>query len=123
MGSRAVVVVCRSPDVARTRFGVTTGEQGVIYTRTGRRFFTDEALESALFSRLLAALESSGFWDEHKTDWAVIDAELMPWSLKAESLLKGQYAAVGAASAAALAAVRGLLSEAKERGLELAEVP
>jgi protein phosphatase len=123
MGSRAVVVVCRSSDVARTRFGVTTLEQGVIYTRTGRRFFTDEALESSLFSRLVAALESSGFWEEHKTDWAVLDSELMPWSLKAESLLKGQYAAVGAASGASLAAVRGLLSEAKERGLELAELP
>ena len=123
MGSRAVVVVCRSPDVARRRFGVTTGEQGVIYTRTGRRFFTDETLESALLARLLAALDSSGFWEEHKTDWAVIDAELMPWSLKAESLLKGQYAAVGAASGASFAAVRGLLSEAKERGLELPELP
>src|SRR5215469_146858 len=123
MGSRAVVVVCRSSDVARTRFGVTTGEQGVIYTRTGRRFFTDEAFESALFGRLLAALESSGFWEEHKTDWAVIDAELMPWSLKAESLLKGQYAAVGAASGASFAAVRALLAEAKEHGLELSDLP
>src|SRR5262249_57648099 len=108
MGSRAVVVVCRSPDVARTRFGVTTGEQGVIYTRTGRPFFTDEALESALFGRLVAALRSRGFWEEHKTDWAVIDAELMPWSLKAESLLKGQYAAVRAAPRPSLPPVRAL---------------
>ncbi|HET6982111.1 MAG TPA: polynucleotide kinase-phosphatase, partial [Myxococcaceae bacterium] len=123
MGSRGVVVVCRSPEAARKRFGVATGEQGVIYTRTGRRFFTDEKLESALFGRLFAALESSGFWEEHRTEWAVIDAELMPWSLKAESLLKGQYAAVGAASGAAFAAVGALLSEAKERGLELAELP
>src|SRR5262249_60652486 len=100
--------------VARTRFGVTTGEQGVIYTRTGRRFFTDEALEAALFSRLLAALESSAFWSEHKADWAVIDAELMPWSLKAESLLKGQYAAVGSASGAAFATLPALLSHARD---------
>jgi len=123
MGSRAVVVVCRSAEVARQRFGVTTGEQGVIYTRTGRRFFTDEALESALFGRLLGALESSGFWEEHKTGWALIDAELMPWSLKAEGLLKGQYAAVGAASGASFAALRALLSESKECGLELGELP
>jgi protein phosphatase len=123
MGSRAVVVVCRSPEVARTRFGVTTGEQGVIYTRTGRRFFTEETLEAALFTRLLAALESSGFWEEHETDWAVIDAELMPWSLKAEGLLKGQYAAVGAASGASFVALRSLLAEAKEHGLELGELP
>jgi protein phosphatase len=123
MGSRAVVVVCRNSDVARTRFGVTTGEQGAIYTRTGRRFFTDEPLESALFSRLLAALESSSFWEEHRTSWAVLDAELMPWSLKAESLLKGQYAAVGSASEASFSALTALLSEAKERGLELGDLP
>ena len=91
--------------------------------RTGRRFCTDETLESALFGRLVAALESSGFWEEHRTDWAVIDAELMPWSLKAESLLKGQYAAVGAASGAAFTTLRVLLYEARERGLDLAELP
>jgi protein phosphatase len=123
MGSRAVVVVCRTAEVARMRFGVTTGEQGVIYTRTGRLFFTDEALESALFSRLLAALEASGFWSEHRTEWAVLDAELMPWSLKAESLLRNQYAAVGAASEASFASLRALLAEAKDHGLELGDLP
>jgi polynucleotide kinase-phosphatase len=123
MGSRAVVVVCRSAEVARTRFGVTSGEQGVIYTRTGRRFFTDETLESVLMGRLLAALESSDFWSEHRTNWAVLDAELMPWSLKAESLLKGQYAAVGAASEASFSTLRALLSEARNRGLDLGELP
>jgi len=122
MGSRAVAVVCRSPDVARTRFGVTTGEQGVIYTRTGRRFLTDEALESALMSRLLGAMESSGFWEEHKTNWAVIDAELMPWSLKAESLLKGQYAAVGAAAQASLGALKAFLEASKAHGLDVSEL-
>lgn len=122
MGSRAVVVVCRSSEVARSRFGVTTGEQAVIYTRTGRQFFTDEALESELLARLSNALESSGFWSEHQTEWAVIDAELMPWSLKAESLLRGQYAAVGAASEASFAALRALLSEAKDHGLELGDL-
>ena len=39
MGSRAVVLLCRDADAARQAFGITTGEAGVVYTRTGRRFF------------------------------------------------------------------------------------
>jgi len=33
-----------------------------------------------------------------RTDWVCLDAELMPWSVKAEELLRQQYAAVGAAA-------------------------
>ena len=35
MGSRAVVVVCRDDNAARERFGITSGETGICYTRTG----------------------------------------------------------------------------------------
>src|SRR6266581_4555538 len=48
--------------------------------------------------RVRTALDNSGFWDEHKTDWALLDCELMPWSVKAQDLIRDQYAAVGAAS-------------------------
>ena len=48
MGSRAVVVVCRDEKAARERFGVTTGESGIVTTRTGRRFFNDPDLERAV---------------------------------------------------------------------------
>ena len=41
MGSRAILIVCRSKDVARERFGILEDEEGVCYTRTGRRFFED----------------------------------------------------------------------------------
>src|SRR6266850_2155743 len=44
MGSRAVVLVCRDEQAARERFGVTEGETGIVYTRTGRRFFNEPAL-------------------------------------------------------------------------------
>src|SRR5262249_23934603 len=37
MGSRAVIVVCRAPRAAREWFGADSG--GIVYTRTGRRFF------------------------------------------------------------------------------------
>ena len=101
MGSRAVVVVCRDGDAARTRFGVE-GDTGAVVTRTGRQFFTGAELESAFLERVRAALTATSFWDEFRTSWAVLDCELMPWSAKAQELLKTQYAAVGAAANAAL---------------------
>jgi protein phosphatase len=60
MGSRAVVIVCRDEDVARTRFGVVGQGIGIVYTRTGRRFFSDPALERGLLERLAQALTTSG---------------------------------------------------------------
>jgi hypothetical protein len=44
MGSRAVVIACADESVAARRFGIA-GTPGVIYTRTGRAFFTDPATE------------------------------------------------------------------------------
>ncbi|MEM9666663.1 MAG: polynucleotide kinase-phosphatase, partial [Bacteroidota bacterium] len=101
MGSRAVVVICRDADGARQRFGVDTGEAGLVYTRTGRRFFDDSNLEHALLARLRTAMDQTGFWSTFSTDWACFDAELMPWSVKAQALLQTQYAATGAAARAA----------------------
>ena len=50
MGSRAIVIVCRNQDVARERFGILEDEDGICYTRTGRRFFEDAALERELLA-------------------------------------------------------------------------
>ena len=109
MGSRAVVIVCRDGESARERFGVE-GESGVIYTRTGRRFFEDRERESALLHIAREALEKSGFWDEFETSWVCLDAELMPWSAKAMSLLREQYAPVGAAGAHGLQVLAAVLA-------------
>jgi protein phosphatase len=119
MGSRAVVVVCRDEAAARRRFGAADGRAGIVYSRTGRPFFADAALETALLGRVRGALDRAGFWERFGTDWFVLDAELMPWSLKAEELLRTQYAAVGAAGGAALAAVTDALRRTGERGAEL----
>jgi protein phosphatase len=124
MGSRAVVVVCRDEGVAQRRFGVTGEGVGVCYTRTGRRFF-DAApgsspvspLETELLARLRAALASAGFWDEFKTDWFCLDCELLPWSAKAQELLRAQYAAVGAAANAGMHASLAALRQATDRGV------
>ena len=50
--SRAVVIVCRDEQAARDRFGVTESEVGIVYTRTGRRFFNEAELERRFLVRL-----------------------------------------------------------------------
>ncbi|HUR29064.1 MAG TPA: polynucleotide kinase-phosphatase [Planctomycetota bacterium] len=119
MGSRAVVVVCRDAGVARKRFGVAADESGICTTRTGRRFFESRVLESELLSRLRAAADVAGLWDELATDWLCLDCELMPWSAKAQELLRGQYAAVGAASRRGLSDCTNALELARARSIEV----
>ena len=119
MGSRAVAVVCRDAEVAHRRFGITDGSSGTIYTRTGRRFFEDAELERALLGRIVDAATGAGLWDELSTDWLLLDAELMPWSAKAQELLSRQYAPVGVAARNALEASVEALDAAVVRGVEV----
>jgi protein phosphatase len=116
MGSRAVMVVCRDEEAARRRFGVADEGIGIVYTRTGRRFFDDAAIEAQALAIVRDAMTAAGFWEQMGTDWAVLDCELMPWSAKAQELIRGQYAAVGAAARGALGAVTDVLRRAEERG-------
>jgi polynucleotide kinase-phosphatase len=119
MGSRAVVVVCRDEDAARSRFGIEDDGIGIIVTRTGRRFFEDRAVETELLNYVRRAIDRSGLWDELDTHWMVLDCELMPWSAKAQDLLKHQYAAVGSAALAATAESTRVLEQAAARYAEL----
>jgi protein phosphatase len=121
MGSRAVLVLCRDAAVARRRFGVPEDEPpGACYTRTGRRFFEDDALNCELIERLVRALGRDGFWERHATDWVCLDAEILPWNAKAQGLLREQYAPVAAAGQAALAAALGATQAALARGAPVA---
>ncbi len=120
MGSRAVLVVCRDEEAARKRFGVVDEGLGTVVTRTGRPFFSDAALASALLDRVRRALDEADLWLQMDTTWLCLDAELMPWSLKAQELVRGQYAAVGAASELALGSAVGALEQAQARGLDVA---
>ena len=111
MGSRAVIVLCRDAETAKTRFGINADSlllsarlsaapsRGIIYTRTGRHFFdgSEAAHEEAILNRLSSALEKSRFWETFSTDWVCLDTELMPWSAKARSLILEQYAPSGMA--------------------------
>jgi hypothetical protein len=115
MGSRAVVLVCR--DGGARRFA----GPGAVVTRTGRPFFGPE-LTDALLARLRAAVDATGLWEELGTDWLLLDAELLPWSVKAGGLIREQYAAVGAAAAAGLAAADTALGAAAARGVDVGEL-
>jgi protein phosphatase len=116
MGSRAVAVVCRDSDTASRRFGVHDSVgAGAIYTRTGRAFFDDSALETKMLNATRAAIEGAGLWDELATDWLVLDCELLPWSAKAGELLRTQYASVGAAATSTLRAEAQVLAETAAR--------
>lgn len=123
MGSRAVVVVCRDDEVARTRFGVPgSSDAGVVITRTGRPFFVDADLQTRVLERIRAAIGTAGLWEELRSDWLVLDAEILPWSLKAGDLLRRQYASVGAAATASTSAEIIALEQAERSGLGVAEL-
>ena len=103
MGSRAVV----------DRLPRRDGRSGTIRRdRPARRASSTPApaggssrradLERQLLDRVRAALTAADFWAEFGTAWVCLDCELMPWSAKAQELLRSQYAAVGAAGTAAL---------------------
>ncbi|MDG9709029.1 polynucleotide kinase-phosphatase [Streptomyces sp. DH10] len=130
MGSRAVALVCRDAETARKRFGVGGtsrssaaesggGPTGSLYTRTGRPFLDDDALTEEILDRVRTAIGDAGLWDHLETDWLLLDAELMPWSLKASGLLRSQYAAVGAASGAVLPGALAALEGAAARGVDV----
>ncbi|SKB00771.1 polynucleotide 3'-phosphatase /polynucleotide 5'-hydroxyl-kinase /polynucleotide 2',3'-cyclic phosphate phosphodiesterase [Agreia bicolorata] len=117
MGSRAVVLLTRDP----ARFGAPSGWLGAVHTRTGRPFF-DEATTKEFLSRLDRAVETAGLWRELSTSWLLFDAELLPWSLKADSMIREQYASVAAAATSALPAAVRTLQSAVERGVDVDEL-
>lgn len=122
MGSRAVVVVCRDEEAALRSFGVKGEGIGTCFTRTGRRFFDDARVEADFLTRIRDAASAAGFWDEFETDWLCLDCELMPWSAKAQELLKQQYAAVGTSARSTLACQASALESAAARGIDVADL-
>ncbi|MBE3015165.1 polynucleotide kinase-phosphatase [Microbispora sp. NEAU-D428] len=115
MGSRAIAVLARTPEAAARRFGVADGTTGSVYTRTGRPFFDERVPE--LVDRLREA--AAPLWEALETDWVVLDCELLPWSAKAEGLIRDQYASVGAAARVALPEAVAALESAAGRGLDV----
>jgi protein phosphatase len=112
MGSRAVVLVTRGR-------GPFADGPGAVVTRTGRAFLPP-ADTAALLRRLTVA--ASEVFDELDSDWLLLDAELLPWSVKAMGLIRGHYAALGAAAGTGLAAAGEALAAAAERGVDIGDL-
>lgn len=117
MGSRAIAIICKEPDVAKKRFGLLHSSLGTVYTRTGRKFFEQDKTEKEFLEMLNKALTASNFWEKFNTDWICLDGELMPWSAKAKELLIKQYAAVGSAATTGLNNTIQSLTTARQRGV------
>jgi protein phosphatase len=115
MGSRAIVVVCRDSETAAKRFHVDDGAIGICYTRTGRPFFSDRQWSTEFIDRVNQAITKANLWEELKSDWLVLDAELMPWSAKAQNLIEHQYAPVAVAAEVSLGNAIELLNQASDR--------
>jgi protein phosphatase len=65
---------------------------------------------------------AAGLFEELKSDWLLLDAELLPWSAKAGSLIADQYAAVGAAAQAVLPAAVSAMTAASARGIDVSDL-
>lgn len=105
----------RDERAVQWRFGQPEGaaRQGRIWTWRGRAFLDDAA--EVLILRWLAAAEAAGLWLELGSDRALLDAEIMPWSAKAGSLIDGQYAPVGEAARMGLGLAHAALDRTAAR--------
>ena len=119
MGSRAIIVVCRDIETTRKRFRIADDTLGICYTRTGRRFFDDAAIETELLRHVKAAIDKVNYWETFHTDWICLDCELMPWSVKAQELLRQQYAPVGTSASVALGEAISAIETTAERGVDV----
>jgi polynucleotide kinase-phosphatase len=114
MGSRAVMLLSRSPG----RFDAPEGWLGTLHTRTGRQFLEGDH-ERRVLQEAHDAVQKAGLWDELGSDWLVLDGELMPWSLKAESLIKDTYASMAASAISATNASVAVLERAAGSGIDV----
>jgi polynucleotide kinase-phosphatase len=92
MGSRGILFLFKNKEIAKEYIGRET--LGTIYSRTGRAFFQKE-LQERVVSTLNEALVKSGYFERYNTDFVLLDAEILPWNLKAKDLVLNQYAHVG----------------------------
>ena len=89
MGSRAVVIVCRDEDAARRALRRRRTRRGIVLhphrPALLRRRRARGASSSSGCARPSPARRALG---RARTDWVCLDCELMPWSAKAQELLR-----------------------------------
>ena len=112
MGSRGIIVLAKDQEAARRHFHIDDPNAGACYSRTGRRFFSNPDLEQTFLQRTRTTLSKAGIWDDLHTDWIVLDCEIMPWSLKAQNLLRRTYAPTGTAAINTLTKAQDIIAQA-----------
>ncbi|GGF83813.1 polynucleotide kinase-phosphatase [Paenibacillus albidus] len=118
MGSRAILLLFRDEQAGQAYVGRPT--LGTIYTRTGRAFF-DAKTEAEVLGKLNADLRAAAYFDHNDTDLVLLDAEIVPWNLKARELISAQYAHVAEAAVMDREQLLGKLREAEQDGREVTE--
>ncbi|WP_019415155.1 polynucleotide kinase-phosphatase [Paenisporosarcina sp. TG20] len=91
MGSRGILFLFKDTESAIKHTSIES--LGVIYSRTGKRFFDNET-EKRIVLKINQELHAKGYFEKHNTDYLLLDAEIMPWNLKAKELISSQYAHV-----------------------------
>lgn len=97
MGSRGHVLAFRHPSVCPGDLPLIS-----VISRSGAPFFDDAStIPWEWHSELSAAMEREGF------DFVILDGEVLPWVLKATTLVRGQFQAPGECALAARKFVHG----------------
>ena len=91
MGSRAIIFIAKDKNV--TKQLLNQEALGVITTRTGRAFF-DPELQLEVLAAINKELIAKNYFEKYDTDYVLMDAEILPWNLKAQHLIDKQYANV-----------------------------
>ncbi|MDN4617360.1 polynucleotide kinase-phosphatase [Paenibacillus sp. PsM32] len=118
MGSRAILLLFRNEQAAIPYIGRPL--HGTIYTRTGRAFFQTE-LEREVLITLQQQLEEAGYFAKYETEFVLMDAEIVPWNLKARELIASQYGHVSEAATMDRDYIVNQLRKAQGAGIDVNE--
>lgn len=116
MGSRAILFLFKDQEASEKHTGIRS--LGTIYTRTGKRFF-DHQTEAQLLRQLNEELKRMNYFEDQETDFVLLDAEIMPWNLKAKELISSQYAHVAENALLDRTFIKDKLAAAAEGNSEL----
>ena len=91
MGSRAVIFIAKNREVAKEL--INSDSLGYITTRTGRAFF-EQKEQQQMVEKIHAELVAKNYFEQFNTTFVLMDAEILPWNLKAHRLIDQQYETV-----------------------------
>jgi polynucleotide kinase-phosphatase len=114
MGSRGVLLLFQTNKLSKKYIGREM--EGVIYSRTGRSFFSKE-LGRMVLQKLQKDLQP--YFSAHQTEFILLDAEILPWNLKAKDLIQKQFAHVSEMALLDRTKRQAMLLEAEKNGAKI----